>query len=498
MNLLIVPLIIPFMATVLLMMSPRGTSQLRWIAPLSGFLLLIVGFALVIRTSEEGPLTLQVGSWASPGGIGLICDTLSALMLWVTGVVALAVGLYRLAGQEEHRPLEGALEQGVILGVNGAFLTADLFNLYVWFEVLLVGSFGIQALGQSQRAVGGAIKYTVLSLVGSVLFLIGAALLYAQLGTLNLYHVAQLLDGIERSQQLQPALALLVFAFLLKAAAFPLMFWLPASYPHLPASIAALFAGLLSKVGVYALLRIRTLWFPSVEGWMQDILIVIAVLTMLATVVCAAGQAGMRRILSFHISSQIGFMLLGIALPSPLGLSGTVFYLVHHIVVKAALFLCAGVAERLTGQRSVYRQGGLYRSHAALAMLFLFFAFSLAGFPPFSGFFAKLLVLSPTLNAGFGLAFSAALLAGLLTTISMVKIWNESFWKRPPEHEGTRLIPQRVSAGEYTALLLLVALTLFIGLAPEPLLETASIAVAQMQDLPRYLDPLLTPMRNAA
>jgi multicomponent Na+:H+ antiporter subunit D len=284
---------------------------------------------------------------------------------------------------------------------------------------------------------------------------------------------------------------LFLVAFGIKAAVLPLFFWLPASYHTPPIAIAAIFAGLLTKVGVYALIRTFTLLFAHDLAFTHTLLLWTAGLTMATGVLGAAAQTDVRRILSFHIVSQIGYMIMGLALMTPLALVGAVFYIVHHIIVKANLFLIAGVADRLLGSFELKNLGGLYRSHPWLAILFIIPAFSLAGFPPLSGFWAKLILIKAGLDVGAYVIVAVALVVGLLTIFSMTKIWNGAFWK--PLAEGLAPAPtdRRALVLMASPVATLAVLTLIIGLWAEPFFRFATAAAASLLDPSAYVAAVL-------
>lgn len=338
---------------------------------------------------RDGIVVVQASGWAAPFGITLAVDTLGAVMTLIAAITGLACLAYATAeiSEEDRRAFFHPLSHVLLAGVCGAFVTGDLFNLYVWFEVLLIASFGLLVIGGSKAQTDGAVKYLALNLVATSLFLLATGLIYGLTGTLNMADLALAVPRIENVGVLNAAAMMLLAAFGMKAAVFPLFFWLPASY-HTPlVSVSAVFAGLLTKVGVYALIRVVTLIFTHDPAWTNTLLLWTSGLTMLTGVLGAAAQNEWRRILSFHIVSQIGYMVMGLALGTRLGLVGAVFYLVHHIVVKANLFLIAGVARHLVGSMELKRSGGLYVAAPWLAILFFIPAFSLAGFPrsPASG-----------------------------------------------------------------------------------------------------------------
>ncbi len=492
--LLATPLVLPFLTAVaafLLRTRPAG----RWISVAGNAALLVASAVLMTHVLREGVIAGQMGGWGAPFGITLVADYLGAVMVVITAITALAVSVYALSDINDRKEHLGyhALFNVLIGGVAGAFLTGDLFNLYVWFEVMLISSFGLLILGGSKAQIDGGVKYVTLNLISTILFLSGIGLLYGMTGTLNMADLARTVPTLENQGLVTVVAMMFMVAFGVKAALFPLFFWLPAAY-HTPAfSVSAIFAGLLTKVGVYALIRMFTLVFDGDVAFTHTILLWIACLTMVTGVLGAAAQNDIRKILSFHIISQIGYMILGLALMTPLALAGAVFYLVHHIVVKANLFLIGGVAERIAGSTDLARIGGLYKSAPLLAVLFLIPAFSLAGFPPLSGFWAKYILVAAALEVEGWIIAGVALAVGLLTIYSMTKIWAEAFWKAHPD--GTEPVLARLTRAERAQLLLpiagLAAMTLLIGFFPEPFVTFAETSAAQLLDPSAYVNAVL-------
>ncbi len=435
---------------------------------------------LFVRVLVEGAQRTSFGGWPAPFGIAFVVDPLGgslALIAALMGVVTL-VFQRSSADRAPESPTLHPLIHALLAGVGGAFVTGDLFNLYVWFEVMLLAALGLLALGGGRRHLEATLKYFALNAVGTLLLLVGLAGIYGLTGQLNF---AALRDA---APTVDPGLLLLVatpacLAFLLKAGAFPLFAWLPASYPTLPAPLLALFAALLTKVGVYALLRLLGDLFVAVPAVTFELLGWLAVATMLTGVLGAAYHWDMRRILAFHIVSQIGYMLLGVALHSEAGTVGTVFYLVHHIVVKANLFLVAAMVFQLCGSYDLRRAGGLWLARPALGLLFLVPALSLVGIPPLSGFWAKLLILRAALAQGQIAWAAAALIVGVLTLYSMLKIWLQAFWAPHPEPDWSAPAPAgRGAAWLATGGLALV--TVAIGVAPEPVYRFAAAAARSL------------------
>jgi multicomponent Na+:H+ antiporter subunit D len=452
---------------------------------------LVTAVLLLRAVDGAGIQVTQMGAWPAPYGISLVADLLAAIMVLLTGVTGLAVAIYSLGSIDVRREAHGyhALFHVLLMGVSMAFLTGDLFNLYVAFEVMLMASFVLLALGGERAQLEGAVKYVTLNLLSSAIFLAAVGALYGVAGTLNL---ADLALAVQRgtSPGLVTTLAcLLLVAFGIKAAVFPLFFWLPASYHTPPVAVSALFAGLLTKVGVYALVRAFTLVFMGDTALTHALILSAAALTMVTGVLGAAAQFEFRRVLSFHIVSQIGYMLLGLGMLTPLALAGTVFYLIHHIVVKANLFLVAGIVQRLSGTLELGSLGGLYRRRPALALAFLVPACSLAGIPPLSGFWGKLVLVQAGLEAGHYALTALALAVSLLTLFSMTKLWNEAFWKPAPTPSEREQAP--VPWTLLGPVVALAAITVGIGLGAGPVFELASRAAAQLADPTQYVRAVL-------
>ncbi|TJZ92931.1 Na+/H+ antiporter subunit D [Paracoccus gahaiensis] len=492
--LLVYPILIPVMTAVLCYLF-RNTVAGRWISVAGTTALLLASLMLMSEVLDQGVLAAQMSNWDAPFGITLAADLLGGVMVVITAITGLATVIYSLSEIPERLERLGfhALLQTLLMGVCGAFLTGDLFNLYVWFEVMLISSFGLLVLGGTREQLDGGIKYVLLNLISTIMFLSGIGLLYGLTGTLNMADLHLAVRGVENTGLLTTIAVMFMVAFGVKAALFPLFFWLPASYHTPPVAVSAIFAGLLTKVGVYALIRMFTLVFDQDVGFTHTLLLWLAVVTMVTGVLGAAAMNDFRRILSFHIISQIGYMVLGLALYTPLGLMGAVFYLVHHIIVKANLFFVAGVAKRIAGSTDLARIGGLYAHAPLLAFLFLIPAFSLAGFPPLSGFWAKYVVVKAALDLEMWFVAGVSLAVGLLTIFSMTKIWGAAFWPAHPDGIKPRL--SDLPVGDRVALMLpivaLAALTCIIGLFPEPFVQFAERAAGQLLDPTDYVTTVL-------
>jgi len=494
---LFLPLLIPLLAATLSLLCRRWLPLQRGLAVLSTGALLLAGLWLLALVRQNGFVVLQAGNWQAPFGITLVADLLSALLVVLTGLVGFCVALYALVSTPtaHEKWAYYPLMHGLLAGVVGAFLTGDLFNLYVWFELLLLSSFALLTLGGERAQMEGAIKYVTLNLLASALFLSAIGLLYGMVGTLNLAQLGARLAAVPHQGLVNAVAMLFIVAFGIKAAAFPLFFWLPASYHTPQVAVSALFAGLLSKIGVYALYRLFTLVFIGHTAYTHNLLLWMAVLTMVTGVLGAAAQFEFRRILAFHSVSQIGYMLLGLALYSPLALAGGLFYILHHGIVKTNLFLISGLSYRLLGSYELSQLGGIYRARPWLSLLFLVSALSLAGLPPLSGFVAKLMLVQASLAQQAWLVTFFTLGVGLLTLYSMVKIWAEVFWKATPDtcHSDRLKSPQPEPGAWllYTPVALLALSSICLGLLAQPVYSLLEQAAVQLLEPGLYIQAVL-------
>ncbi|PLX57999.1 MAG: Na+/H+ antiporter subunit D, partial [Vibrio alginolyticus] len=366
--LLTLPVVLSLSTALTIFFVRRSTKSVEWLSGASAILNLVVAGLLTENIISNGIQAVAFGQWQAPFGIVFVADYFSVAMVMITAVIGAICVFYAMADLHRKPSYSNyhALTHVLLAGVYGAFLTGDIFNLYVWFEVMLIASFGLMVLDATKTQIDGAVKYVMLNLISTLVFLLAIGLLYGATGTLNLADLYTKAGESELSINMMLS-ALFLFAFSIKAALFPLFAWLPASYHTLPSGVVALFAALLTKVGVYALIRVFTLVFPLAESGWQPTLIWIAGLTMLTGVLGAASQFDIKKILSFHIISQIGYMIMGLAIYTPLALAGAIFYIVHHIIVKANLFLIGGFIERKYGSSQLEHLGGVYKAMPWLA-----------------------------------------------------------------------------------------------------------------------------------
>jgi len=436
-NLLAVPVLLCLLgaATTFLAGRRRWLQRVVSITAVAG--VSVVAGVLVWLTDSQ-TLVLWVGNWPVPLGIVLVADRLASLMLLVASLVSLAVLVYSTGQDEDEVRRETPVSIFhptfllLVAGVSNAFLAGDLFNLFVSFELLLFASYVLLTMGGTRDRIRAGSVYVVVNLVSSSLFLIALATTYAATGTVNLAQLSERLAQLP--VEVQGVLQLLLLAvFSIKAAVFPLSAWLPHSYPTAPAPVTAVFAGLLTKVGVYAIIRTQTLLFPDSPLTMLAGLAALA--TMLVGILGAIAQVEIKRLLSFTLVSHIGFMVFGISLASQAGYAGAIFYAAHHITIQCALFLVAGLIERVGAATSLDRLGGLAKVAPVLGVLFFVPAMNLAGIPPFSGFVAKLALLQAGVQTGTPMAWvlvGGSVVTSLLTLYAMAKLWARAFWGDPP------------------------------------------------------------------
>jgi len=474
------PVLVPLISAVLLLLLPRRPSVQRvglFVASAFNLLAAVRLFESIRRA--PGPVTMEFGGWEAPVGIAFYADLLAVIMVLTAALVGFCGAWYACGeiGRVLWRKHYAFFYMLLLTGINGAFLTGDLFNLFVWFEVMLLASFAMMVMGRNARTLEGSTKYVVLNMLSSFFFLSGLGILYGKVGSLNLNDIAVRLADSNSDPLVLTSAALLLLAFGIKAGVFPLYFWLPASYPFTGFATAAVFGGLLTKVGVYALFRVFGGAFAFLSEMTSGIFLWAGALTMVVGVLGAASQFHVRRILSFHIISQIGYLVLGLGLFTKGAFAAAIFYTVHHIVVKTNLFFAAGLIAATGRSENLKRLGGLANKMPLLAILFAIPALSLGGIPPLSGFFAKFLLIRETLREGAWGFAALALAVGVFTLFSMSKVWAEAFWKDCPRRTGLCCIRR----GQLAPVALLAAVTVAIGLAFGPVYALAERAAEQLQ-----------------
>ncbi len=450
----------------------------------------VASFAMLVDVGANGPAAVRVGGWAPELGIVLVADRFATLVLPVALAIIFVVEIFAIgqrrsawgANPELAGPLLGVLTAGVSL----AILTGDLFTLFVAFELILVASYVLLTHQGQADQVRSGMTYVVMNLLASTLFLFGLGFVYSATGTVNLALLAERIPELGTSVRLGIG-AWFFVVFGTKAAMFPLFSWLPDSYPTAPTTITAVFAGLLTKIGIYAMIRFHTITGMDELG---PVILIIAGITMVVGALGALAQTDVKRILSFHVISQIGYMLMGLGLFSAAGTTGAILFLIHHMPVKTVLFLVGGLIENHQGTSSLDNTGGLAAKRPIIALLFAIPALSLAGLPPFSGFVAKFGVIVAGIEASSTAIVVVALVAGALTLLSMTKIWVGVFWGSEPE--GTRTTDPAASLASKRAMFAATGLavigTLTISVFAGSLFDMAATAADDLRAASRYIE----------
>jgi multicomponent Na+:H+ antiporter subunit D len=475
--------------------------------PLLGALLVVAGIiacevALLREVLATGPASMTMGRWLPPFGISLTVDAFSAVFALTAAIVTFIVLIYAEIDRGDGDTSDGfhALVLLLLAGVTGAFLTGDLFNLYVWFEVMLIASFGLIVHGTRPLQLDGAVKYGFLNFLATTLFLLALGLLYGLLGTLNMADILRVAPSANPVAMAGVA-ALLLLAFGMKAAAFPVNAWLPASYHTPPAAISALFAGLLTKVGAYAMLRSLVAILPASRDLLEPVLALVAVSTLLIAPLGAIAETNLRRAIGFIVIGGIGAVVAGLSVPTLDGVAGSGFYIFHAILTMTALYMVAGLIERRTGAVDTRQMGGLYAASTPLSVMFLVLILAAAGVPPFLGFWPKLLLLQAGMAESIvspdqwvAVAVTLALLINaVLTLIAGTRLWAHVFWRAAPGGmanllpEPREVLSDRGRQLGFGMTVVLVAVIVVVGLWPGPMMRGVRLAAEDIVDPSRYV-----------
>ncbi|MCY8231601.1 Na+/H+ antiporter subunit D [Priestia endophytica] len=489
-NYVIWPLLIPLITGIILMFFSRNVTVARTISIVSS--LVTTGFSvlLVHLVKTHGILTHELGGWKPPFGIVLVADMFSALLVLTTSIVSLCCILFafRSIGIERERFYFYSFVQFMIVGVTGAFLTGDIFNLFVFFEVMLMSSYVLISLGGTKLQLRESLKYILVNIVSSALFVIAVGFLYSVTGTLNMADLS-----VKVAEVGQPgiitAIALLLFVvFAIKGALFPLYFWLPGSYKAPPPVVTALFGALLTKVGVYAIFRVFTLIFYHDQAFTHTIIGYVSLLTIVAGCIGAIAYWDIEKIIIYNIIIAVGVIVYGVTLTTETGIAGALYYLIHDMIIKAALFLLAGAMITITGTASAKKMGGLIKRHPFLGWMFFVAVISLAGIPPLSGFIGKFLLVEGAAQSHSYLFMGILLISSLVVLYSVIKIFIHAFWREPKltekEEKGT-------TKGMLLPIVILLALSVGLGVGAEFVSPYIFEAAKTLMDPSIYIDAVL-------
>jgi multicomponent Na+:H+ antiporter subunit D len=493
---LILPVLIPLItgAVLVLLRPPK-----KFARKLSGFAVTLIMTSVIylgIRLSSEGVMMLRFGDWQPPFGIVFAIDWLSVLMLFFLNLIGFCVviySFYKSKRGDDESAYYYSLLMFQIAGVNGALSTGDIFNLFVWYEVMLISSYCLFAQGGYRDKLKGVPDYIVINMTSSALFLVAIGITYLSYGTLNMAHLGQLTQAGHVPPWATTLAVLFFVVFGTKAAVFPLYFWLFRGYPLATTPVAALFGGLLTKVGIYSMLRVFPLMFPgefaSEASFVRVLFYLVGAASILFGVFGALSRHEWKDILSHHITSQIGYMIVGIGLWSTAALAGTLFYVVQHTVVKSGLFLIGGMTEDFTGTTVLEEQGGLLYNIPFVGALFMTGGLALAGLPPLSGFFAKMTIFYSAFELAYGWAYfvvAIGLIGGLFTLYSMVKIWRIGFLGEIDEsRDGS------IAKGLFIGPCILVVTSILLGIFGGTVMQYTRKASHQLMNPDEYIETVM-------
>lgn len=490
------PVFIHLFTAILQLIVWRKTVTQRFISGIGSFLGVLLAIRLMAKVYDNGILTMNASNWEAPFGIVFVADLLSATLVLITSIAGFAVSLFSSTGLNRQRMLYGyfPIFHFLVMGLNGAFLTGDIFNLYVWFEVIIISSFVLMTLGGRKTQLEGAVKYMALNILASTFFLTGIGILYGITGSLNMADLSQKIKLVDNQYLIGITSCFFLLGFGIKSAVFPLYYWLPSSYHTPPSAVAATFGGLLTKVGIYAMLRVFSLIFIPDE-FTRNLLMTMAVLTIITGSMGALIKLNIRRLFSYLIVCHIGFMVGGIAMFTKVALMGTLFYLFHDILVKTNMFLIAGLIRQMRGTMDMKSLGGIYAQYPKISLLIALVLFSLVGIPPLSGFWPKLYLFQEAFNLQ-QYAFIAALVLGSFVTLFVIaRLWSEVFWKDVPKdvtmEDKFEPMPLISKILLVSPIALLAIVTIYVGINAETIVQLVDKISTQLMDPKEYVEAVL-------
>jgi multicomponent Na+:H+ antiporter subunit D len=497
-NLIILPVLLQFSLAIILLFFWKNIFIQKIISIAGSIASIIVAALLFSKVYDHQILTLQAGSWKPPFGISFVADTFSTTMVLLASLSSAAVTIFSSVTIKKARMKFGYFPSFhfLVMGLNGAFLTGDIFNLYVWFEVIIISSFVFITLGGKKAQIEGAVKYFTLNFLASMIFLTAIAVLYGLAGSLNLADLSGKIQTIKNQGLVQVTAILFLVGFGIKSAMFPLYFWLPDSYHTPQAAISSIFAGLLTKVGIYALLRVFSLIFVP-DVFMKTLLVYLAGLTLISGGLGALVQTNMRKMFSYLIVCHIGYMIGGLGMFTVAALSGAVFYLIHDVIIKTNLFLVGGLVYKISGELNMKRMGGIYAKYPVLSLLIAIPLFSLIGVPPLSGFWPKINLFSESFTTTNYFLLGSFIFGSIITLFVLTRFWSEAFWKKAenpvprPYIRYYDLMPKNQKAMLVVPIVFLSLISLYIGLGAENIFRLSNHIAAELMDTSAYIHAVL-------
>lgn len=496
-NFILAPIIVHFITAILLLCFWQKVLTQKIISIIGNSIAFILCIRVFEMTLNNGHLVLQAGNWNAPFGITFIADTFSAIMVLLTGFVSLAVGIYSTSALNISRIKFGYFFTFhlLIMGLIGAFIAGDIFNLYVWFEVVIISSFILLTVGGKKMQMEGAIKYVTMNILASSIFLTAIGILYGITGSLNIADIALKIQAVENKGLVTVTSLLFFVGFGIKSAIFPLYFWLPSSYHTPPSAIAAIFGGLLTKMGVYALFRVFTIMFEP-DYFTIVLFTVISILTMLTGALGTINKRNIRRVLSYLIVCHIGYLIAGLSLYTELAFAAVVFYLIHDVIVKSNMFMITGIIVKIRESVDMTRLGGLLKDYPKLSILIALVFFSLVGIPPLSGFWPKILLFKESFENGQFILLLTLIMASFVTLFVVMRMWMEVFWKESPKpltDDIDHFAPMPLSGkiGLLSPIVFLTCVSLFIGFNANRVMEVSQKAAYELKHKEIYIEAVL-------
>ncbi|NYF25917.1 Na+/H+ antiporter subunit D [Sporosarcina sp. JAI121] len=488
-NIVVMPMVVPLLTGILLVFLRSQVKIQQLLSIFSIITTAVISVYILNLIQEDGVLRIDFGGWMPPYGISFVADSFSVLLVLTTAIVTGILLIYAFSsiGRAHENMFFYPFVFFLIAGVNGSFLTGDLFNLFVCFEVMLLSSYVLITLGGRKVQLVESIKYISINVLSSWFFLVGIAYLYGTVGTLNMAHLSVRIAEVGQGPLLTVISIIFLLVFSLKSGLL-LYFWLPGSYSAPPTVVAALFGALLTKVGIYAMFRVFTLIFYHEQGVTHLLIGIMAALTMIGGSIGAIAYNDVRQIVSYNVVIAVGFILVGLAVSTEIAFQGSIYYLIHDMIIKALLFLIAGTMVYLTGTARIEQMSGLIRNYPLLGWLFFITMLSLAGIPPLSGFIGKVYVGQGAIEAGSYLLLAIAFLSSIFVLYSLLRIFMNCFWGETIINEDDD-VP--LKKGMLIPLVLFGILTIVLGIGAEGLAPYVTDAARTLANPEIYIDAVL-------